>query len=596
MTIEYKAPIEDMQFILKDLLGITDENSVSKNDDLSDELVDIILSEMARFSEEVVCPLNASGDTEGCKFDNGKVITPTGFKDAYKGFSEGGWVGMTCSEEYGGQGLPHSLNTAVSEMVTAANPGFSMYTGMNKGAISALKIAGSNTLQETYLPKLVSGEWTATMNLTEAHAGTDLGLLHTKAKIQDDGSYKIEGAKIFISGGEHDFTDNIIHLVLARTPGAPKGSRGISLFLVPKFLVNDDGSLGERNAAYCTGIEHKLGLRGSSTCSMSFDGAKGYLIGEENTGLKVMFAMMNIMRITVGGQGVALSDIAYQNASAYSKERLQGRSPNSTLSGDKAEPLIKIPDVRRMLMSSKSFTEAGRALTLWLGHQVDITESAAPKEEKIVATHMLALLTPVVKGFLTETAENSISMSLQCFGGHGYITETGIEQFYRDIRISKIYEGATGVQALDLLGRKVLMNKGESLKLFIELVKKQSNECAKHNELQVLSNTLNDSVADLEDVTQWIMINCSKDVNLLGSASHHFLMLMGLVTTGYMWALMALKAKQQLEGGEGNSAFMQNKIETGKFYATHYMVDSSALVKKIKQGSETVMILNDAEM
>jgi len=596
MTIEYKAPIEDMQFILKDILGIADENSVNTNVDLSEELVDIILSEMAKFSEQIICPLNATGDSEGCQFNDGQVKTPQGFKEAYKSFSEGGWIGMTCSEEHGGQALPHSLNAAVFEMVTAANPGFSMYTGMNKGAISALKTAGSEVLKSTYLPKLVSGEWTATMNLTEAHAGTDLGLLQTKANIQKDGSYNIDGAKIFISGGDHDFTDNIVHLVLARTPDAPKGSRGISLFLVPKFLLKEDGSLGARNSAYCTGIEKKMGLRSSATCSMFFDAATGYLIGDENTGLKIMFAMMNVMRIAVGGQGVSLSDIAYQNASSYSKERLQGRSPGSTLGGDKAEPLIKIPDVRRMLMASKSFTEAGRAFTFWLGHQVDITESSSNEQEVDTAEQMLALLTPVLKGFLTETAENVISMSLQCFGGHGYITETGIEQIYRDIRISKIYEGATGVQAIDLLGRKIIMNKGQSLKLFIGQVKNKSNECAEYDDLQLLSGIINDSLADLEEATQWLMSSFSKDVHLLGSASHHYLMLMGLVTTGYMWTLMSLKAREQLDKGLGNKTFLQNKIDTGKFYMTQYLVETSSLVKKIKLGSDTVMTIDDNEL
>ncbi|MBU3004259.1 acyl-CoA dehydrogenase C-terminal domain-containing protein [Paraglaciecola arctica] len=596
MTIEYKAPIEDMQFIYKDVLNIAGDSSIDSDSGLSNDLVDMILSEMAKFSEQVVAPLNASGDSEGCQLKDKQVTTPTGFKQAYQDFADGGWVGMTASEEYGGQDLPHSLYAAVNEMVTAANPGFSMYTGMNKGAISALKISGSEALKAAYMPKLVSGQWNATMNLTEAHAGTDLGLLRTKAKLQQDGSYKIEGSKIFISGGEHDLTDNIVHLVLARTPDSPKGSKGISIFIVPKFLSNEDGSLGERNAVYCTGIEKKMGLKGSATCSMQFDEATGYLIGNENEGLKIMFAMMNIMRIAVGGQGVALSDAAYQNASLYSKERLQGRTPGSTLSADKAEPIIKIPDVRRMLMSAKSFTEAARTFTFWLGHQMDIAEKSKNKEDAKVAEQLLGLLTPVLKGFLTETAENVISMSLQCFGGHGYITETGIEQYYRDARISKIYEGATGVQALDLIGRKVLMDKGAALKVFMQKVKSQCEYCKEHEELQFLADILNASLVDLEDASKWIMSSYPKNGHILGAASHHYLMLMGLTTTGYMWALMALKAKQMLDNNQGNKDFLQSKVVTANFYMMHYLVDTSSLVKKIKLGSEIVMTLDDTQI
>jgi acyl-CoA dehydrogenase len=593
MSLGYKAPLDDMQFILQDVLKLSERKELFGETEISNELIDAVLQEMEKFSTHVVLPLNASGDHEGCKLVDGQVITPNGFKEAYLTFMEGGWIGMTCSTEIGGLGLPHALQTAVGEMISAVNPGFGMYTGMNKGAIAALQSSGSPDLLKTYLPKLVSGEWTATMNLTEPQAGTDLGLLKTKAILQADGSYKITGSKIFISGGDHDFTDNIIHLVLARVSGAPGGSKGISLFVVPKFLVNTDGSLGSRNAAYCTGLEKKMGLKGSATCSISFEGCEGYIVGCENSGLKTMFSMMNTMRIAVGGQGVSHANIAYQNASRYSKERLQGRAPGSTNPSDQPEPIVRLPDVRRMLMSARSFSEGGRAFTSWMGLQLDIAETSPNKEERTASQSLLALLTPVLKGYLTEVSEEVISMCLQCFGGHGYITETGVEQIYRDARIAKIYEGATGVQAIDLLGRKVLMDRGESLAAFITLVKITCSSCDRHDNLQPFSTATRLAIDDLEDVTQWLFNNVTDDINLAGSASHHYLLLMGLVTTGYMWCMMALTAHEQLQQDKGNPFFLRNKITTGKSYIALYMPDSQALVKKIKAGADVVMSLDE---
>jgi 3-(methylsulfanyl)propanoyl-CoA dehydrogenase len=596
MTIEYKAPIDDMRFILQDVLKLADRDDLYGDFDMSGDITDAVLVEMSKFSERVILPLNASGDQEGCQLVDNQVITPKGFKEAYKHFAEGGWIGMTAKPEHGGQGLPHVLHTCVGEMVTAANPSFGMYTGMNKGAIEALKAAANPDLQATYLPKLVSGEWAATMNLTEPHAGTDLGLLRTKATVQSNGSYRITGSKIFISSGDHNFTSNIIHLVLARTPDAPAGSKGISLFVVPKFMVNADGSLGARNHVQCTSLEKKMGLKGSATCSMSFDDATGFLIGTENAGLRAMFSMMNIMRIAVGGQAVSLSDIAYQNASRYSKERLQGRGPGSTATAGQADPLVRIPDVRRMLMASRSFAECGRAFTLWLSMQLDIAETSTNAGERKKAHQLLGLLTPVLKGYLTETAEEVISMSLQCFGGHGYITETGIEQIYRDARISKIYEGATGVQAIDLLGRKVLLDGGKALNLFIKQLNKQCELCTQHDSLIPFAKAVQLAVQDLEDATQWIVAHAGNDQNLAGAVSHHYLNLMGLVTTGYMWCLMASAAKEKLENGQGNSVFLQNKLDTGYFYMAQYMPDSSSLVKKIKSGAAAVMAINEVDI
>jgi len=593
MTLEYKAPIEDLRFLLQDVLKLSEKEHEFGNLDTSVDVIDAVLEASATFSERVAHPINHSGDGEGCRLADGEVITPKGFKEAYKSFTEGGWIGMTSPSKYGGQDLPHALNTATSEMVTAANPGFAMYTGMNKGAISALKTAGSAELQRIFLPKLVSGEWAATMNLTEAHSGTDLGLLRSKAIMQADGTYRITGSKIFISGGEHDFTDNIVHLVLARIDGAPVGSRGISLFVVPKFLVGTNGHLGIRNQVYCTGLEKKMGLKGSATCSMAFEEATGYLVGAENSGLQTMFAMMNTMRIAVGGQGVSLSDIAYQNATRYAKERLQGRTPSASLSGDQAEPIIRIPDVRRMLMSSKSFIESGRAFCLWLGMQLDITEKSPDQSERQKATQLLSLLTPVLKGYLTETAEEVISMALQCYGGHGYITETGIEQVYRDARISKIYEGATGVQAIDLLGRKVLKDGGRTLSLYLDLVTEQCELCAQHENLTSLGRSMESAIKELKDITHWLIAHAHEDDNLPGACSHHYLKLTGLIASGHMCLLMSLSAQNQLDNNIGNAKFMHNKLKTSQFYMAQYLPDVGSLTIKIKSSLNSVMALDE---
>ena len=578
-----------MRFLLEDIFKLPTHHDLYGELNINNEDMVAILEEIAKFTERVIQPLSAPSDAEGCTLRDGEVITPEGYKEAYNNYRKGGWFALACKQKHGGMELPQVLSACVAEMIAAANPGFMMYTGLNKGAIEALDLAGNEDQLNKYMSALVSGEWAATMNLTEPQAGTDLGLIKTKAILQADGRYRISGSKIFISGGDHDLTDNIIHLVLARTPNAPKGSKGVSLFLVPKYFVERDGSLGPRNHIECTGLEKKMGLNGSATCSMQFDEALGELIGNENDGLRIIFSMMNTMRISVGGQSVGLADIAYHNAKEYSLERLQGRKPNSSTPEGQADHLIDIPDVRRMLMASKSFVEGARALTLWLGLQLDISTKSNSVDEKKSATKLLALLTPVVKGYQTDTAEEVISMCLQCFGGYGYIKETGIEQIYRDVRISKIYEGATGVQAMDLLGRKVLLDGGQTLNFFLELIKPTLKECSDHFDLMVFNDSMEKAIDELTKITEWVFNYAPKDKNLTGTISHHYLKMMGLISIGYMWCLMALEAKDQLIDGKGDKVFLENKLITGQFFMEQYLPDCASLTVKIKAGSKIVM-------
>lgn len=586
---EYKAPIDDMQFILRDLLQLSDYAAELDCEALSDELIDAVLQEGARFAEREIHPLNASGDREGCRLEEGRVISPAGFKEAYKLFAEGGWLGMTADPEYEGQGLPHALNFATGEMVSSANPSFGMYTGMNKGAVEVLESSATEELKQGYLPRLNSGEWSATMNLTEAHAGTDLGLLKTKAVPRDDGSYLVSGTKIFISSGEHELSDNIIHLVLARLPDAPAGTKGISLFLVPKILPDAGGGAGERNNVECLSLEKKMGLKASATCVMNYDNAVGYIVGHENAGLPAMFRMMNSMRLMVGGQGLGAAELAYQNAAAYVKERRQGRGPGSGTPAGSADPLIEHPDIRRMLLFCRAYVEGARALTYWASLQVDISEKSPDREKRREAGELLALLTPVIKAYLSEKGEEVVSMALQCFGGHGYIVETGVEQIYRDVRISKIYEGATGVQALDLVGRKVLMNRGENLKRFVEQVRASCADCPR--EIADFRQALSQSVDDLEAATRWLFENAAQDPAVPGSVSVNYLTLMGLVCMGYMWMEMALKANAMLQDGAANKDFLNDKITVGRFYTAHFLPDTGSLLRKIQAGATPVMSL-----
>jgi alkylation response protein AidB-like acyl-CoA dehydrogenase len=495
-------------------------------------------------------------------------------------------------EEFGGQGLPHVLSTAFEEYLISANMAFAMYSGLALGAVSAILAKGSQEQKEKYLPRMISGEWGGTMNLTEPHCGTDLGLIRTRAVPNGDGSYAISGTKIFISAGEHDLTDNIIHLVLAKTPDAPESSKGISLFIVPKFLVNDDGSLGERNAVSCGSIEEKMGIHGNATCVMNYDAAKGWLVGEENKGLAAMFIMMNAARLGVGLQGLGLGEVALQNAVSYARERRQGRALTGPAEPqEKADPLFVHPDVRRMLMEGKALTEGLRALCLWGALQVDLAHNAPTEEERQSADDLISLLTPVIKGYGTDKGYDIATTAQQVFGGHGYIVETGVEQYVRDARIAMIYEGANGVQAMDLVGRKLPMNGGRAIQLFFKILAQEVAEAKKHEKLAALAEALEKANAQLQAATMWLMQNAMTNPNNAGAAAYNYMHLMGIVSVGLMWLRMASAAMRMLEAGEGDQKFLETKLVTARFFAERIMPDAGALRRKIEGGAEAIMAL-----
>jgi len=533
----YKAPVEDALFLLNDVFQLERYGNLPGFADASPDLVEAVLREAAKFSEEVLTPLNRVGDTEGCtRHDDGSVTTPTGFKDAYRGIVEGGWIGISVPVAFGGQDLPATLTAIVNEFLCSANMAFAMYPGLTQGAIAALLAHASPELKTKYLPKMVSGEWTGTMNLTEPHCGTDLGLLRTKAVKQSDGSYKITGTKIFISAGEHDLSQNIVHLVLARIEGAPAGTKGISLFVVPKITVDDSGALGARNGVSCGSIEEKMGIHGNSTCVMNYDGATGWLVGEENRGLNAMFTMMNEARLGVGIQGLALSEVAYQNAAVYAKERLQGRAISGVKYPDKAaDPIIVHPDVRRTLMTIRAFNEAARALVLWTALKGDVAHRSEDAKERQSADDHMGLLTPVIKGVLTDRGFANAVAAQQVFGGHGYIAEHGMEQFVRDARIAQIYEGANGIQALDLVGRKLGKDGGRAIMSFFNEVQTYLKERAGSDEMNVYLKPLGASLAHLQQASMWFMNNAMAKPDNAGAGSYDYMHLFGLVALGYMW-------------------------------------------------------------
>lgn len=591
----YTAPIDDLKFVLHDFLNIEKYSNLPGFDEASPDLIGAILEEGGKLASEVLQPLNQSGDQEGCHWDNGVVTTPKGFKEAYDLYKESGWQGLTGNPEYGGQGLPHSLGLAVSEMMIAANWGFGMYPGLTKGATEAIEAHASDELKNKYLPNMVSGQWSGTMNLTEPHCGTDLGLLRTKAVPQDDGSFKITGTKIFISAGEHDLTENIIHLVLAKIQGGPEGIKGVSLFIVPKFHVNDDGSLGDRNGVSCGSIEHKMGINSNATCVLNYDDAVGYLVGEEHKGMRAMFTMMNEARLGVGIQGLAIADVAYQNAVDYARERLQGRSITGEKNPDgPADPIIVHPDVRRMLMTSRAFTEGARALAGWTGLQVDLLHRHPDEEVRQKADDFVALMTPVIKSYFTDMGVEVANMAIQCYGGHGYIKEHGVEQFLRDARIAPIYEGTNGVQAMDLVGRKLGMNGGRAIQAFFAEVQ-QFIEANKDDEtIGAQAGQLQAALGHLQAATMWLMQNGMTNPDNAGAASSDYLRLMALVTFGFIWAQASKIAGEKLGNGADNADFYRNKLTTARFFFERMLPDTSSLLAKIEAGSESMMAL-DAE-
>jgi len=592
----YTAPVRDMQFILHELLKIDRYNDLLPGySDATPETVAAILEGAAQLSQHVLQPLNKVGDREGCRLENGQVITPTGFKDAYRAVIEGGWTGLNGDPEHGGQGLPYVLGLAVSEMMASANMAFTMYPGLTSGAMEAIENGDIDEQKALYLPKMVSGQWTGTMNLTEPHCGTDLGLLRTRAEPQSDGAYRITGTKIFISAGEHDLAENIIHLVLAKIPGGPDGVKGISLFLVPKFLVNPDGTLGDRNAVSCGSIEEKMGIHGNATCVMNYDGAVGYLIGEEHKGLRTMFIMMNAARLGVAVQGLSQAEVAYQNAVAYCKERLQGRSLRGAKFRDKpADPIIVHPDIRRMLMTVRVFKEGARALAYWAGLTVDIIRKHPDPETKRKAEDLLGLLTPVLKTYFTDMGFNSANLCLQCFGGHGYIAEWGMEQFVRDARITQIYEGANGIQALDLIGRKLPANKGRAIQLFFAVV---GGFCEKYEDNAALSpfvRPLTEALERLVEATQWLMQHAISNPDNGGAVSMDYLYMMALVTLGYQWAQVARICENQLSNPDDDSfdrTFYRNKLVCAEFFMEKVLPEATAHLAKIRAGADALMTL-----
>ncbi len=581
-----------MQFLLSDVFDAASLAKLPGYEEATPELVATILEEGAKLCEEVLQPLNLSGDAEGCHFENGNVKTPKGFKEAYQTFIEGGWMGLSCTKEYGGQGLPLLLNFMLDEMVCSANLSFGMYPGLSHGAYNAIEKYGTDEQKKTYLPHIIDGTWSGTMCLTEPHCGTDLGLIKTKAVPNSDGSYAITGTKIFISAGEHDLTENIIHLVLAKLPDAPEGSRGISLFLVPKFLVNEAGAIGARNKVACGSIEHKMGIKASSTCVMNFDGAKGWLVGEPHKGMKAMFVMMNEARLAVGLQGLGLAEVAYQNAVAYARERLQGRALKGAAFPDKpADPIIVHPDIRRQLMQMRAINEAQRALSVWVAIALDIEAKSPDAEAKAKAADLIALLTPVIKSSFTDQGFNAANAAMQIYGGHGYIREHGVEQFARDARITQIYEGTNSIQALDLVGRKMPDRFGRVLRELswpiADFIKAHEKDATFADVLPNFAKTFQ----RFQLITLLMGQRSFANPDEAAAAANDYLNCMALIAMGYMWLLMMDAAAKQLASGTSDKAFYEAKLATGNFYFAKVLPETASRMLAIQAGVKPVMAM-----
>jgi acyl-CoA dehydrogenase len=588
----YKAPVKDTLFLLNDVFDYARYDNMPGFSEAPLDVVEAVLGEGAKIAEEVLQPLNRSGDMEGCtRHADGRVTTPKGFKEAYKTFADGGWVGIAGDPAYGGQGLPYFLSLALNEYAISANQAFAMYPGLTNGAMAALHTHASDAQKRTYLPKMTSGEWCGTMNLTEPQCGTDLGLIKTRAAPQADGSYAISGQKIFISAGEHDLTDNIIHLVLARIEGAPAGVKGISLFVVPKVLVADDGSLGERNGVSCGSIEHKMGIHANSTCVLNYDGAKGWLIGEENRGLNAMFVMMNEARMGVALQGVALSEVAYQNAAAYAKERLQGRALTGARdTGKAADPILVHPDVRRMLLEIRAFNEAARAAMMWAALSSDEAHRSPDSATRQGADDRLGLLTPVLKGFFTDMGFANAVKAQQVFGGHGYIAEWGMEQFVRDARINMIYEGANGIQALDLVGRKLPKDGGRAITAFFGEISSFLSANKADGELAPYLTGLKAGSGQLQQATMWLMQNAMGNPDNAGAGSTDYLHLFGLTLLGYMWARIAKAVLAKKAKGEATEE-LESKLVLAKFFNERMMPEAGAHLARLSSGAASIMAM-----
>ena len=588
----YKAPLRDMRFVLQEFLGAGAIQALPGCDDVTPDLMDAVLEEAGKISQEVLFPLNRSGDEEGCAFADGAVTTPSGFKEAYATFVEGGWPSLACDPEHGGQGLPQTLAAMVAEMVSAANLSFGMYPGLTHGAYLAVGKFGGEAMKETYLPRLAAGTWTGTMCLTEPQCGTDLGLVRTRAVPRDDGSFAVTGTKIFITAGDHDLAENIVHLVLARTPGAPAGTKGISLFLVPKLRPAADGSPGAANGVTCGSIEHKMGIAASSTCVINFDDATGHLVGEENKGMRAMFTMMNAARLFVGIQGLGLAEAAYQNAVEYARERLQGRSLAGAQHPDKAaDPIIVHPDVRRMLLTMRATVEGARALAAWVAHSLDMAERHPDEARRQEADDLVALLTPIVKAYLTDMAFEAANLGMQVMGGHGYIREHGMEQYVRDARITQIYEGANGIQALDLVGRKLPAHTGRYLRRFFHPLAAFIEAHAADERLGDFVPPLAKAFGRLQQATAFVAEKGLGDAEEAGAAATDYLRLFALVALASVWARMAVVALEGRDGEDGD--FYHAKLATGRFFMQRLLPQASALLATIMAGKKPLMELTE---